>query len=276
MPTGTFIHTRCANPECRREYRVKAEFEGKSATCKACGHRFPLIPEFTAAAKNSQPASTILQQRAEAPPPTSSSPVEWITLVFSRQSALHFPDKCVGCCANSAGERITLDYGNWELVEKGNAGKVGDIIGKGFGGMVGGIIGGAVTSSIMKPGWRIEKHKAVISSCPVCKGKLTNEQDEALANLNDIESAPLIETALIKKEHKGNQVLLSFANPKYATLLATSNQGRVFTSLEKSTRTAKVKEIRFWIIFAIVMIPVLIVLWLMMDKGIDFLTKGFK
>lgn len=45
MPTGTFIKTRCPNPECRREFRVKAEFAGKTATCKGCGQKFVLIDD---------------------------------------------------------------------------------------------------------------------------------------------------------------------------------------------------------------------------------------
>jgi cell division protein FtsB len=42
MPTETYIQTRCPNPQCRREYRVKAELVGKTASCKGCGKEFIL------------------------------------------------------------------------------------------------------------------------------------------------------------------------------------------------------------------------------------------
>lgn len=45
MASATHIHARCPNPNCRREYRVKAEFIGKTATCKGCGTKFVLVVE---------------------------------------------------------------------------------------------------------------------------------------------------------------------------------------------------------------------------------------
>ena len=49
MASATHIHARCPNPKCRREYRVKAEFIGKTATCKGCCTKFVLAVENNAA-----------------------------------------------------------------------------------------------------------------------------------------------------------------------------------------------------------------------------------
>ena len=66
MATGVYVQTECTNPECRRPYRVKAEFQGKTATCKGCGRSFTLMaapqpaipsPEKPAAVTTTNPVS---------------------------------------------------------------------------------------------------------------------------------------------------------------------------------------------------------------------------
>lgn len=44
MSIITFAQTRCSNSNCKREYRVRDEHIGKTATCKNCGQVFTLAP----------------------------------------------------------------------------------------------------------------------------------------------------------------------------------------------------------------------------------------
>ena len=41
-PSHAYIQVRCPNPACGREYRVKAEFSGRTVTCKGCNRKFAI------------------------------------------------------------------------------------------------------------------------------------------------------------------------------------------------------------------------------------------
>jgi hypothetical protein len=191
---------------------------------------------------------------------------------FTRTTPIEFPQKCVVCLSEAVAESFPLDYGNHRLEETGAAGKVGDVIGKGVGGIVGGVIGSAVGASI-KSKWEVKIDKAQVPFCSICKSGLAEPDFTGMSVIEDIQKPPVLDNAAFRKEHIGDQVTLQFKNPAYLPLFLTANQGRVSATLEQSQRKATAQSIRMWIFFAIIMIPIMFVLWVVLDKGMSLLSR---
>lgn len=71
MSADPYIKTRCPTPKCRREYRVKAEFVGKTVTCKGCAKQFVVGP---AVVIGSAVIGSASQPHACAAPPAAQGP----------------------------------------------------------------------------------------------------------------------------------------------------------------------------------------------------------
>ena len=193
-------------------------------------------------------------------------------VVFRRTAFVSFPEKCVLCCSDSVVDKLSFDYGNHTLEETGTAGKVGDVIGKGLGGMVGGIIGSAVGSSV-KSKWEVKVHSVQVPFCRACRDKLQESDVLAMSTVKDVQAPPILDNPAFHKENKGDQVVLRFTNPAFAGLFLSANQGRACRTLGESQQKAKAQDIGMWIMFAIIGIPVAIVITLLITRGMDILFK---